>query len=231
MTSRPIDTGTLNDLIRGIKKLEARLAILNNRKVKNLSVMTADNLPTPYIEGSFVVTSDAEACYVYSNGAWVAVAAGGGGGTDTPPWDATVMKTADEDVSSSIVPQNDDELFFTATSTIAYHVEFVVLYSSPVGGATPDISFRCGEDTTERGFFILLGTLPTVDVGTTNFLASDNDGTIRSYGTATTLRAVIGRGFHIGNGGTWRLLWSQRVSGSDPTRVHIGSYLRYRAVP
>ncbi len=143
-------------------------------------------------------------------------------------WDATVTKTGDETVASSIVLQNDDELFFTAASAVIYRLEIVIFYNSPAGGATPDMRIGVGEDATARGIMSAFNwsnsETAQESVGTTSQTAQ------WVVGTQTFVRPVMFRGFHIGNGGTFRVLWCQNVSGSNGTVVKTGSYISYKAI-
>jgi hypothetical protein len=148
--------------------------------------------------------------------------AGGGGG-----WDTTVTKAGDESIASSTVLQNDDELFFTTVSGAVYLIELFVIYGSPAGAGTPDLKIGVGEDATRRGILFGMGFSNTD--GITNVgVWPDQTGTV--WGTAAADRVVYLFGQYIGNGGTFRLLWSQNTSGGNPTIVRAGSVLRYERI-
>ena len=149
-------------------------------------------------------------------------AEGGGGGSD---W-TTVTKSADEDVASSTALQDDNHLFtpaITAGKTIIW--EAVINYSSPIGGATPDLKLSFGEDGTARGFWESLGrgTGGTVGQQQNQSLLGSN----AAFNTDVGKQPVLCRGVHIGNGGAFKCQWAQNVSDANATRVHSGSILRY----
>lgn len=148
--------------------------------------------------------------------------AGQGGWTE-------VIKSADQDVSSNTVVAADSELSFTAVSGQLYEIEAAIIYSSPVGGGTPDIKYCFGEDTTVRGM-LLISSLSTTDAAQSVSQTAVSNGA-NTAGTATAKRLLFGRGMAIGNGGTFAFRWAQNTSGSNATRVHAGSVLRYRPVP
>jgi hypothetical protein len=144
-----------------------------------------------------------------------------------------VIKALDESVSSSAVLQNDDELFFTATSGAIYEIEAVLVYGSPVGAGTPDVKFAFGEDSTAtRGTMSLIASLGTAEAnqGTTITPIATNQTGVFGAGTAATNRAQVVKGFHIGAGGTFRVLWAQNTSDANATIVRAGSVLRYRRI-
>lgn len=153
------------------------------------------------------------------------VGGGGGGGT----WDATVTKTTDEDVESSTTLQNDDELFFATTSGKTYLFECVLIYASPEGGGiTADIKIAFGEDTSTRGAWKSLGLGTNLAFGEQN--ATTSTAATGAHGTGASKLAVVVRGIHHANGGTFRLLWAQNTSSSENTRVYAGSILRYEQI-
>jgi hypothetical protein len=158
-------------------------------------------------------------------------ATGSTGPSDTTSW-TSVVKASDESVSGSTVLQNDDELFFTATSGGIYEFELVLIYASPAGGGTPDIRFGLGEDaTTGRGLFSTIANLTTADAPTSTQRHTDQgSGTTTSAGTGTADRVMVCKGGHRGNGGTFRLVWAQNTSDANATIVRAGSVLRYRRI-
>lgn len=150
---------------------------------------------------------------------------------DTVPgnsdWDATVTKGSDESVSSNTTIQNDDELFFTATSGTVYLIEALIIYASPAGGGTPDIRIGWGEDGNSRGVMSIAAAYSTNDTAS-SFVSSNTQTAGIVLGTATVNRIAFFEGWHAGAGGTFRLLWAQNTSGSNATVVRAGSYIRYR---
>lgn len=145
-------------------------------------------------------------------------------------WDAVVTKASDESVSSSTVLQNDDELFFTATSGGIYEIEGVIIYASPAGGGTPDIKVAFGEDATTRGGVAVTGLQTTVDTWTFIATINSNQTANAAVGTNAGNRAILINGGFLGNGGTFRFLWAQNTSSGNATTVKAGSVLRYRRV-
>lgn len=143
-------------------------------------------------------------------------------------WWTTVRKSADESVTSSTVLQNDDELFFTTVSQGIYEVEGVLIYNSPAGGGTPDFKIAFGEDATARGQINTIG-VNAADAASGATLLS-NQTAAASHGTNAGLRAVTYNGWIVGNGGTFRLLWSQNTSNGNATIVRTGSVMRYRLI-
>lgn len=143
-------------------------------------------------------------------------------------WDGEVRKAADESVASSTVLQNDDELFFTATTGIAYRIEVYLIYGSPAGAGTPDIKYAFGEDATSRGLMSPIALFGTTETPVTAGTVVDTDQTdFNTAGTAAGNRVLCAQGWHVGNGGTFRVLWAQNTSGINATVVRAGSLIRY----
>ena len=146
-------------------------------------------------------------------------------------WDAEVTKTGDESVSSSTVIQDDDELFFTATSGAVYEIEVMLVYASPAGGGTPELKVGFGEDSTARGVFGYPGGIwATNDSAVQGTTILANQTATVATGTATGNRGFKALGVYTGGGGTFRVQWAQNVSGVNATVVRAGSVLRYRLV-
>jgi len=156
---------------------------------------------------------------------WATPAAGGGG------WDAEIVKTTDESLASNTTMQNDDELFFTATSGKVYLVQAIIIYGSPAGAGAPDLKIGFGEDTnTQRGSIsgqIVVTTADGVGPLTTS---ATNQGANWIVGTAAADRIFFAWGIHLGNGGTFRMVWAQNTSGTGATIVRAGSVLRYERI-
>jgi hypothetical protein len=162
--------------------------------------------------------------FLREDGTWQ-VPAGGGGGD----WDVTVVKGSDESVASSTVRQDDNELFFaTGGAGEFYEFEFVIIYGSPAGGATPGLAFDVSEDATARGVCWVLrwgsGTITTI-VGAT---VVNTSGT--GLATATTDAVAVMRGAYRSGGGTLRFRWAQNSSGVNASIVRAGSLVRYRQI-
>jgi len=150
-------------------------------------------------------------------------------GTVLRLWDGwtMVIKAGDESVASSTTVQNDDDLFFTATSGAVYQVEMWLVYDNAAGGA-PDLKLDLGEDATARGAFEGVG-MSTADAAQA-ITALANQTATMTFGTATTKRMASLVGNHAGAGGTFRLRWAQNTSNGTATIVRAGSVLRYRRV-
>jgi Collagen triple helix repeat (20 copies) len=137
-----------------------------------------------------------------------------------------VRKSVDEQVSNSATIQDDDQLQFQAISGMPYEVELLVIYSCISG--VPDIKCELSEDATLRGSTIWVGLsrsdaaqeLTTTDVG----------GDTAIFGTDTNKRVLRALGHHVGGGGFLKFRWAQNTPSSQPTIVHTGSVLRYRAI-
>lgn len=161
-----------------------------------------------------------------NGGGTVTVTTGAGVGASWPYTE--VIKGSDEDRTSTTVPAADGALSFATTANHVYEVEVIAIFASPLGGGTPDIRIAIGEDATLRGSFSAMG-LSGGNAANTNVLGADQTSVVQ-WGTATTKR--IGRiiGSYAGNGSPFQVLWSQVVSGANPTTMYAGSILRYRDV-
>jgi hypothetical protein len=138
-----------------------------------------------------------------------------------------VRKPTDESVANSITIQNDDHLFFTAVLNVTYEIEMVVIYSSPVGAGVPDLKMDFGEDATVRGGMVITGYTST-EIYQTTVVTTNQSAT--AVGTAATLRSLVIKGTHVGNGGVFRFRWAQSTSNANNVTVFAGSVLRYRAI-
>ena len=149
-----------------------------------------------------------------------------GGASD---W-TTVTKAADEDVTSSTTLQDDNHLSFAGTSDKIFLWELLLIISSNSGGGgtTSDIKFNLGEDSTSRGMGKAWGWNFTSGVREDIRECNLGGSTVFEYGTTTAKTLVYVTGSHLGNGGTFKLQWAQRVSDAGYTRVHAGSILRYQ---
>jgi hypothetical protein len=160
-------------------------------------------------------------------------AAGGahthGGGGSGGEWDLEIRKSADEDVASNTVVQDDNHLTTTPTSGVPFYFQFLIPYSSPVGGGTPELKYAVGEDTTAgRGTHSAIG-VAAADGTSAPVTATRTDQT-QIAGTAVAQRLLFIQGVHTGAGGVFRFLWAQSVSGVNVTRVHLGAVMRLRYI-
>jgi hypothetical protein len=151
-----------------------------------------------------------------------------GSGSGGAGWDVTITKASDESVTGSTTLQDDDELFFTTASGGVYLIELLIVYASPLGTGTTDIRSAFGEDATARGSFHAIMMDPS-NVASTAAVLSNQTGTFGS-GTAAANRLAIFRGWHTGNGGTFKYQWTQNTSQPQASIVRAGSILRYSRV-
>lgn len=143
-----------------------------------------------------------------------------------------VIKASDETVSGSTSLQDDNELLFTPASGTFYEVEVDLIYASPVGGSTPDIVVSVGEDATgTRGTFIGYGLNNGESAANATVMSSDNTVATVNFGTAAAgaKHLVRLRGWLLGNGGTFKVRWAQRIV-NNTTVVYANSRLRYRSL-
>ena len=222
MTSRVIDDNVIYDLYRDINRTGDRLDKIENNELVTLPTRDPDDFPIGN-EGDTVLGND-DLVYIYINGAWVALTGGGG------EWDALVTKTSDESMTGTTL-QDDNHLFFTATSGKIYFIEFTLIFASPAGGGTPDIKVIAGEDNTYRGMYQGLGA--NNSIGETRNLPifdSKLNATPATAGTAAGKRLYAMEGWHTGAGGTWKIQWAQNTSNANNLTVYTNSYLRYKAM-
>jgi hypothetical protein len=144
-----------------------------------------------------------------------------------------VIAAADQDISSQTTPQNDNELFFSMTANKLYLFEAVILYSSPVGGGTPDFKFTINGPATLTGQWTIESTYISTTDGSGTAQASVGLATTNAIGTNATPRLVHARGWGYSTGGgsgTAGLMfqWAQNSSGVNATRRLAGSCLRIR---
>lgn len=141
-----------------------------------------------------------------------------------------VRKTVNEDVSSSTVVQNDDELFFQTVAGAVYEVEILLVYVSAVGAGTPDLKFDLGEDSAARGVFFPVGGFSTADAALATGLLANQTATV-SLGTSAFDRAALYKGQYApAGGGIFRVRWAQDTSNANATTMRVGSLIRYRRI-
>jgi hypothetical protein len=140
----------------------------------------------------------------------------------------TVLKTVDESLNTNTTPQNDDHIFFATVAGAVYEFDGGIIYVSPIGGTTPDLKTVWGEDATIRGFVAAHGVSNT-DANFTGWAQTNQTATL-ILGTTTADRHARFTGFHVANGGTFRLQWAQNASNGNDVTVKAGSFIRYRRV-
>ncbi len=140
----------------------------------------------------------------------------------------TIVKAANEAVTSSTTLQNDDDFLFVAANGTTYEIEFLLIYASPNVGNTPGLKMAFGEDATNTRGSIALQYV-SADTPAVSQVLTDQATTVTS-GTNAIKRLVVGKGYHTGAGGTFRMLWAQGTSDTDATTLYRPSQMRYRAI-
>ena len=135
-----------------------------------------------------------------------------------------IVKQADENVTSSIALQDDNELLFSIGANQDWAVETSYTYTTG-GNSSPDINVAYNNTATS----------PTCTYGTVNISHAGNiaagsitcDTALAMTTSATGVKnGVLTGGMTSGaGGGTVAFRWSQRVSNGTSTRVEDGSYL------
>jgi hypothetical protein len=151
---------------------------------------------------------------------WIAAAPSGG----SNPW-TEITKTADEDVTSSITIQDDNELTFAVTANSVYVVEMYLIYAN-TGGAVPDFKYKLAVPAGTTGLLHHYGlTTGNSALNLVTDLTSTN-----AVGAGTDRRMVhtVASIFTAGTSGNVTLQWAQAQSDITPTRLYANSRLRYR---
>jgi hypothetical protein len=160
------------------------------------------------------------------------VRAGDKGDTGSGSGWTEVVAASDQDKSSDTALATDNELFFTMTANKLYMWEAFIVYSSPVGGGTPDFKFDFSGPATLTGNYSALNFVTTTDALNTG-PGQGALSTASSRGTATTPRLDYTRGWAYSTAGGsgssgFQYRWAQNTSNANATRRHAGSVLRYR---
>lgn len=128
----------------------------------------------------------------------------------------TVLKTADESVTSSIAMQDDNELQFTAHPGEVWRVSSILrLFST---SSTPDF------DYTFVGPSGTTGAISSGD-GSGNVLALGSEGGTQIVGGTEKFFIPIGVIYVGATGGLVKLQWAQNISDAAATTVKSGSIL------
>jgi hypothetical protein len=154
--------------------------------------------------------------------------------TYSPPppviW-TTIVKLVDEDVASSIVEQDDDELQFAVDANSIYHLELEIVYST-AAGSSPDFKMGIAGPTSCVGSYHAMGVSTTDAVQHTAGGISSGPASITfGAGIAKRIILIFGEVTIDSTSGSVKLRWCQNSSNATATRVHAGSRLRYRKVP
>lgn len=150
-------------------------------------------------------------------------------------WDNELITKYDFDVWGTTFV-DDPELQFDLVANALYWFESQMIYSSPLGGGTPDIKFLGAGPTGFTGqvcfpTYISTGDLFNSGIGQALITA----GTAQ-FGTATIPRVFYAFGWvsatasGSGLGGGFRVQWAQNVSNNSQSRRHAGTKLRYRRI-
>jgi hypothetical protein len=139
-------------------------------------------------------------------------------------------KTADESVTSSVVAQDDDHLFFTVVASSIYSLSWSLITD---GAAAGDIQYTFTAPAGATLTWQSCGLNPTdaTNVASTNW-DLPNLAAVATHGTlaAGTNTRINGSGLLIvaGTAGTLKLRWMQNVSNATATKVKTGSWLSAR---
>lgn len=172
--------------------------------------------PSPLVDGVVWYNTTDDQFKFYENGEIKTL---GGGGM------ATIVKEADETVTTSTTLQNDDELLFAVAANEVWQFEGVLSLSAPTAA---DFKMSFTGPTGAVGSFVAIyevldnaGGIPPQALsaalgGTTQWEIGQDGVGLRFYGA-----------IHNGaNAGNLQLQWAQRVS-SGSTTVRAGSYIKY----
>jgi len=140
-----------------------------------------------------------------------------------------VLKTADEDVTSSTTLQDDNHLVTPTLAAGHYFIEalFIIRNPTSTGG---NFKYAVGEDNTGRGIQTAQGTntggnaaISTVQV------RLDQQNTFITVSTGYT--SVRMWGIYIASGSNpLKVQWAQGTSSGNAVRLYAGSWLSYRPV-
>lgn len=142
-----------------------------------------------------------------------------------------VVKTADESVTSSTTPQDDNELTLTVAANAAYKLDMHILLGGT--GTTGDFEFRFNAPAGSRisASAAGLAQAATAVTGDMNAGAINNQTTFptSAFGYATVVNPtgvlVTGNLIVGSTAGALTLRWNQAVSSATPTTVLAGSSL------
>lgn len=136
-------------------------------------------------------------------------------------------KTVSEDVTSSTVLQNDDELFVSVAANAVYIVENLLHFDGDVGGDLK-IQYSAPAGASMRYWGSSLDAAATTYAGDQSSSYDLTTATVGSgaIGVGTMVSWFI-KGLLItsGTAGTLRLQWAQRTAFATRTRIFDGSYL------
>jgi hypothetical protein len=161
---------------------------------------------------------------------WHAVVWDGTSGTAIKDGGGSIVKSADETVTSSTTLQNDDELVFALAASAVYKIDGAI---SVAGATAGDIKTAFTVPTSATGNVEFIGAtvaasgsdnwsraLNIVDFVTPDF------GTFGTLGVATFQPVLIkGAIFTAGSSGNLTFQWAQNASSGTATTVGKGSWI------
>lgn len=140
---------------------------------------------------------------------------------------ATILKTATESVTSSLVLQNDDELLLAMLASTKYALDGVLFFDGAVGGG-----FKTAFTVPSGATIKWNNATADVDAappGSYDSVAVTSSGTSEGYaciGAGTTQAAQLkGTIVVAGTAGNLQLQWAQVVSSGTATRVFLDSWM------
>lgn len=139
-----------------------------------------------------------------------------------------LRKTADESVTSSVVLQNDDHLFFSIAANEIWIVQFALFYQAAQAGdlqvawtvpagCTGIHGGQAPATTTTDGTNTTMWTRPQTSFATALLLGGDGAANCTLLGAATFVNGATA--------GTVQLQWAQNTSSATATTVRANSYL------
>lgn len=141
----------------------------------------------------------------------------------------SVIKSADETVTSSTTAQNDDELFVDVLANTQYFVEFFIIYDA-IQAADLKIQWTAPSGSTFDWTHGGLGTSTTSTSGSVsrNYRALGDVGTVGGPAASAGTNTIIpgeGRLVTGGSAGLFRLQWAQNTSNATGAIVRARSVL------
>lgn len=141
----------------------------------------------------------------------------------------SVIKSADETVTSSVTLQNDDHLSVAVLANSQYFVEFFIIYDA-IQAADIQIGWSAPSGATFDWTHGGLGTSATTSVGpvSRNYRTLSDVGTIGGPSASSGTNAVIpgeGRLVTVGSSGNLVFRWAQNTSNATGSVVKANSVL------